>query len=111
MPNFTSQASTVVLIALLLSGCDWFGSAPPPMVKITVEYAGARPSVVEDVVCAPIVQQLLGVERLSSLTCVSRAGRAEIYVQARRGMDADLFLTLVGNRGNWLHPSCPAWQR
>jgi len=107
MPRLTSHASTTVLIALLLSGCDRFSSAPPPMVKITVEYPGARPSVVEDVVCTPIVQQLLGVERLSSITCISRAGRAEIYVQAQRDMDADMFVTLVGNRAKLAAPILP----
>ncbi len=107
MLRFFSQPLAVILLAVLLSGCGRFTASPPPPVKITVEYPGARPSVVEDVICKPILQQLLGIEGGPTITCVSRAGRAEIYVQVKRAMDADMLVVLVQNRTALAIPVLP----
>jgi hypothetical protein len=71
---------------------------PPPAVRIIVKYPGARPSVMEDVVCSPILQQLKGVADGEAITCVSRAGQAEICVQTKHPMSADRLNELVTKR-------------
>jgi multidrug efflux pump subunit AcrB len=97
----------VCALVALLSGCGRFVASSPPAVRITVAYPGARPSVVEDVICVPILQQLRGIEGDCTITCVSGAGRAEIYVQARQAIDADLLLVLVNNRVAMAMPVLP----
>ena len=89
---------------MVLCGCG----NPPPPVKITVAYPGARPSVMEDTVCTPIMQQLLGIEGEATVTCVSSAGHAEIFVQANRVVNGDVFTTLVDNRVRLAEPVLPA---
>jgi multidrug efflux pump subunit AcrB len=86
------------LIFPLFSGCGELSYGPPPEVQITVDYPDADPVAVEDNVCAPILQQLIGMEDGATITCVSRAGLADIYVQAKRPMNPELFLVLVTNR-------------
>jgi hypothetical protein len=107
MSRFTTLWSAVVLLAVLLNGCGRFTPSPPPAVQIVVKYPGARPSVMEDSVCNPILQQLRGIEGDSTITCVSSCGRAEIYVQVKHSMSADLLLVLVQNRMALAAPVLP----
>jgi len=62
-------------------------TTPPPAVKIVFEYPGASPKVIDDVVCAPIRQQLFGMEGALAITCVSSYNLAEIYVEGTPNFD------------------------
>jgi multidrug efflux pump subunit AcrB len=100
-------ASAAFLLSTLFAGCGRFSYGPPPEVQITIDYPGADPVAVEDKVCTPIFQQLMGIEGDAKITCVSRAGQADIYVQAKRHIDPDIFFILVMNRTSLAKPVLP----
>jgi multidrug efflux pump subunit AcrB len=102
------QASRILLAAILVIGCGCRKPSPPAAVKIVVEYPGASPKIVDDVVCAPIRQQLIGVEHASAIISVSSNNLAEIYVQCMPNMmDVSMLSVLVDNRAQLAAPVLP----
>lgn len=90
------------ILGLLSTGC----SRRETTLKVTIEYP-ATPKVIEDAIAAPVEQQIAGVEGLLSTTSVSGAGRYDLYVQSRPGVDAATFATLVKNRLQLAVPVLP----
>jgi multidrug efflux pump subunit AcrB len=97
-----------VATSILIGGC---AKSPPPTVKLTVDYPGASAKVVDDVVGAPIWEQILGAEGLLSLICVSSKGRVEVYAHGSPGLDATAFAHDVERRARLAVPVFPGGVR
>jgi multidrug efflux pump subunit AcrB len=107
MSRHIVQTARIFLAAILVIGCGCRKPFPPPAVKIIVEYPGASPKIVDEVVCAPIRQELVGVEGVSMVVSVSSSNLAEIYVQCTPNMDVSLLFLLVDNRVQLAAPVLP----
>ena len=84
-------------------------AGPQEVVKIEVEYPGASVAAVDDEVVAPIIDQQFWCDgRLSSITCVSSSGKAEIYVQGKPNLDLESLAHWVNRYVRLAAPSCPA---
>jgi multidrug efflux pump subunit AcrB len=79
-------ALSILILLAAVAGCG--KPLPPPAVKIVIEYPGALPKVVDDLVCAPVRQKLLGIDCITTITCVSSCNLAEIYVEGTPNIDA-----------------------
>ena len=93
--------------ATIASGND--GEAgPQAVVKVIAEYPGASVAAVNNKVLAPIIEQLIWCDgRLSSITCVSSSGKAEIYVQGKPNLDLDSVAHWVNNYVQLAAPKLP----
>ncbi len=96
-----------VFVVLLSFGCT---PSPPPTIRLSVICNGNHPSpeFIEGDIVVPIAQQIIGVEGLSSLTGVSSAGRAEIYVHGNPGVDAVNFRNRIADRIKLAIPLLPS---
>jgi multidrug efflux pump subunit AcrB len=101
-----SRAAVVLAIAgiVSVSGCY---TSPSPTVKITVDYPGASPAIVDDLIATALWQQIMGMEGLSSMILVSSQGRAEVYLHGSPGGDAVLFAQLAEGRTQLAVPAFP----
>jgi len=86
--------ASVVSIIIVLLGIGGFMGLPltqypdivPPSISVTARYPGASPVTVMETVCAPLEQELNGVEHM-------------IYMQSQCGADGSLNLTIVFDTG------------
>ncbi len=99
--------ATVVSIVIMLIGVFGYFALPvtqypeivPPTISVYTSYSGASPEVVMDTVCAPLEQEINGVENMIYMQsqCDS-AGSLRISVVFETGTDPDLAQILVQNR-------------
>jgi multidrug efflux pump subunit AcrB len=94
-------------VAILVIGSGCGKPSPPAAVEIIVDYPDASPKIVDDVVCAPIRQELFGLEHAPTIICVSSNNIAEIYVQATPAMDVATLSRLVDARVQLAAPVLP----
>ncbi len=87
-----------IILAILLYANQSSVRTPVAVFKITVEYPGALATEMDDKICGPIQKCIIGDDMLSSITCVSSACRAEIYVQGKPNVDAAKLARLIDNR-------------
>ena len=85
---------SLLAIIVLVSGC---GSSTQRIIRVTVQYPGASPQDVADILAYPIETKLLGLPHIESITSISSAGSLETYiVLARDSRPHEVLSRVVG---------------
>ncbi len=102
-PVFATVLSVMILIvggvALVGMPIGQYPDVTPPTISVTASYPGASADVVADTVTTPIEQEIIGVERMLSLSSRSSGdGQSVIDVTFSLGTDIDQAQVLTQNR-------------
>lgn len=84
---------SLLLVILGLMGMKYLGvreypNIDPPVITVSTTYTGANPDIIESQITEPLEESINGIERIKSITSVSREGRSQITVEF--DLDADL---------------------
>ncbi|MEM8932012.1 MAG: efflux RND transporter permease subunit [Acidobacteriota bacterium] len=88
-------AANLLALLILAGGLSTAGSVPqqiwpdfnPAAITVTVDYPGADPVAIEELVCARIEEKVLGLDGVRQVTSEAREGRGRVTIQLRNDAD------------------------
>jgi multidrug efflux pump subunit AcrB len=97
----------LIALAVLLVPAALPAAPPAPTIRVSADYPGATPNVLEDTVVAPLFQQIKGAEGVAHIWSDCRDDRATLTVYLKPGADADRALVAVRKRVGLATPVLP----